>query len=210
MRKIQFSDPHRQKHFDFFRRMDQPHFSVTANVSISPLIDKLRKMNLSFTPVMVYCIAATANKIPTFRQRIRGEEVVEHDLVHPSFSILPEVSDVFSFCYVDFQYEFDAFIQDCLGRMDIIRKNPSFEDEPGRDDYLFLSSFPWVSFVGVTHAMHYTPVDSVPRIAWGKYFEENGQIKMPLNVQAHHAVVDGMHMGQFFQQFEALMNELPF
>ena len=210
MRKIQFGDPHRQKHFDFFRRMDQPHFNVTANVSISPLTDKLRKSTLSFTPVMVYCLAATANRIPAFRQRIRGEEVVEHELVHPSFSILPDVSDVFSFCYVDFQYDFDPFIERCLKRMEIIKKNPSFEDEPGRDDYLFLSSFPWVSFTGVMHAMHYSPVDSVPRIAWGKYFEENGQIKMPLNVQAHHALVDGMHMGQFFQQFEAMMHELPF
>ncbi|MGK0468500.1 MAG: nitroreductase [Clostridium sp.] len=31
------------------------------------------------------------------------------------------------------------------------------------------------------------PVDSIPRISWGKYFEESGKIKLPLSVQAHHA-----------------------
>jgi chloramphenicol O-acetyltransferase type A len=46
--------------------------------------------------------------------------------------------------------------------------------------------------------MHYSPVDSVPRISWGKYFEQGRQVMMPLSVQAHHAFVDGRHMGAFF------------
>ena len=210
MKKITFSDPHRKKHFDFFRNMDQPHFNVTANVDITVIQKIIKKLQLPFTPVMVYCIAATANSIPAFRYRIRGEEVVEHEIVHPSFSVLPEVSEVFSFCYVDFQDDFYPFLKECNRRMEIVRKQPSFEDEPGRDDYLFLSSFPWFSFTGVMHPMHYNPVDSVPRIAWGKYFEENGKVKMPLTVQAHHAVVDGLHLGAFLQQFQEKVEKADF
>jgi Chloramphenicol O-acetyltransferase len=50
------------------------------------------------------------------------------------------------------------------------------------------------------------PVDSIPRISWGKYFEEVGKIKLPLSVQAHHALVDGIHVGQFFNTFQEILD----
>ncbi|WP_428866904.1 CatA-like O-acetyltransferase [Clostridium sediminicola] len=52
----------------------------------------------------------------------------------------------------------------------------------------------WVSFTSITHPIQMNPVHSVPRIAWGKYFEENGKIKLPLSVQVHHSLVDGIHV----------------
>jgi chloramphenicol O-acetyltransferase type A len=50
------------------------------------------------------------------------------------------------------------------------------------------------------------PVDSIPRIAWGKYFEENGKIKLPLSVQVHHALVDGLHVGQYFNAIQEILD----
>ncbi|HMQ49651.1 MAG TPA: chloramphenicol acetyltransferase [Saprospiraceae bacterium] len=206
MKKITFSDPHRQKHFDFFRRMDQPHFSVTANVDITRFRAIQAEQQLSFTSSVVYLISRTANDIPVFRQRIRGPEVVEHKLVHPSFAVLTEVSDVFSFCTVTYQRDFQAFSSDALAQMARMKTNPVLEDEPGRDDFLFLSTLPWVSFTTITHAMHYSPVDSVPRIVWGKFFPEGDRLKMPLSVQAHHALVDGRHVGEYFQKIQDLLD----
>jgi len=201
-RKIDFSgDPHRQKHFDFFRSMGQAHFNVTAPVDIRPFLNKIKRKNLSFTPVMVYTLAKVANEIPAFQQRIRGEEAIEHDLVHPSFSIRTKASSVFSFCYVDFQEDFRAFYQDTLEAMERAQSNPSFEDAPGRDDLLFFSTLPWIPFTGLQHAMHTETADCIPRITWGKYEDEGGKTKIPLSVQAHHSLVDGIHMGLFFEKF---------
>ena len=42
------------------------------------------------------------------------------------------------------------------------------------------------------------PVDSIPRIAWGKFFSKGDRIKMPLSVQIHHALADGIHVGRYF------------
>ena len=50
------------------------------------------------------------------------------------------------------------------------------------------------------------PADSIPRIAWGKYFEENGKIKLPLSVQAHHSLVDGVHVGQYFNKVQEILD----
>lgn len=206
MKIIHFSDPHRQKHFDFFRRMDQPHFSVTAHVDITRFRAVQLEAQLPFTPAVVYLLSRTANEIPVFRQRIRGPEVVEHEWVHPSFAVLTEVSDVFSFCTVTYQPDFRAFSEHTLAQMERMKTDPVLEDEPGRDDFLFLSTLPWVSFTTITHAMHYSPVDSVPRIVWGKFFPEGDRLKMPLSVQAHHALVDGRHMGEYFQMIQGLLD----
>ena len=207
MKEIEFEHPHRKKHFDFFRQMDQPHFNITANVDITAFLNHQKAKKLPFTASVVYTIARTGNSIPEFRQRIRGDKVVEHERVHPSFTILNEVSDVFSFCGVNYDPVYPDFVAAALKRMEEMRSQPSLEDEEGRDDYLFLSSFPWVSFTSFVHAMHYSPTDSVPRISWGKYFQEGDRIKMPLSVQAHHAVVDGAHTGRFFVKIQEILDQ---
>ena len=86
-------------------------------------------------------------------------------------------------------------------------EDPSFEDEPDMDDYLYLSTFPWASFTSVEHAMHNEPADSVPRIVWGKYFVVGDKVMMPFSLHAHHAVVDGSDLGAYLQEFERLLKK---
>lgn len=204
MRTVDITNPHRRRHFDFFRAMNHPHFNVCANVSVGKWLAATREQELRTTPSMVYLLARTANEIPELRRRIRGEELVEHEVVHPSFSVQTDVADVFSFCEVEFAWDARTFVQRAEGRMEAMKTNPSFEDEGGRDDYLFMSPFPWVSFTAMQHAMMYHPHDSVPRISWGKFTQTSEATTMPLSLQVHHAVVDGVHVGRFFQRVEAL------
>lgn len=205
MKTISFDNPHRKKHFDFFRQMDQPHFNLVANVEITGFLAQVKQDKLPFTPYLVYVLSKVANDIPVFRWRIRGEAVVEHRSVQPSFTVPTESSDVFSFCTVEYDPDMGVFVRRAVETIERMKQEPDFEDEPGRDDYLFMSAIPWVSFTGLSHAMHYSPPDSVPRISWGKYFQDRGKAMMPLAVQAHHAVVDGSDMGHYFQQAEALL-----
>ena len=207
MKTITFNDPHRKKHFDFFRKMDQPHFNLVANVDITSFLNHIKTRQLPFTVPMVYLLSRAANESKAFRWRIRGEEVVEHPSVQPSFTVPTEVSEVFSFCTVDYDADPQVFFDRAFATIEKMKTAPDFEDEPGRDDYLFLSAIPWVSFTGLSHAMNYSPPDSVPRISWGKYFQQNGQQLMPLAVQAHHAVVDGSDMGRYFQSVQQLLDD---
>ena len=52
------------------------------------------------------------------------------------------------------------------------------------------------------HPIHWSPVDSVPRFAWGKFFEEGQSIKMPLSVQGNHALMDGLHAGKYYAELQ--------
>ncbi len=207
MRYITLNNPHRKKHFAFFSSMDQPHFSICANVDVTSFSTAVKAAAIPFTTSLVYLLARTANDIDVFRQRIRNAQIIEHDTVSPSFTVPTDVADVFSFCTVNYQAEAADFISSAHKIMEKMRHSPSFEDEEGRDDYLFLSAIPWISFTGLTHAMHYSPVDSIPRISWGKYFPQQAQLLMPVSVQAHHALVDGRHMGIFFEKLQQYLSE---
>ena len=71
-----------------------------------------------------------------------------------------------------------------------------------------MTCMPWVSFTSVQHPMNMHPTDSIPRFAWGKFFEENGRVKMPLGVQAHHALVDGVHVGRYFMRIQEHLDNI--
>lgn len=208
MKTVRFSSPHRQKHFDFFHAMEIPHFSVCAPVDVGHLLPWLRERELPFMASVAWCVSEAANRIPPFRQRIRGDRVVEHEVVHPSFSVPTDVADVFSFCEVTFVRPFDAFVNDARRRMAQMRTDPVFEDDPERDDYLFLSSFPWAAFSSISHPISTSRPDAVPRIVWGKFVDgPPGRAPMPLSLQAHHGLVDGRHAGFFFQRFQQIVDD---
>jgi chloramphenicol O-acetyltransferase type A len=90
------------------------------------------------------------------------------------------------------------------------KERPTLQDPPGRDDLLFMTAIPWVSFTSFAHPMKLHPADSVPRFAWGKYFKEGGLVKMPLSVQGHHALMDGIHMARFYTEIQDYLHHPNF
>ena len=63
---------------------------------------------------------------------------------------------------------------------------------------------PWISFTSFTHARKPAKEDSVPKIVFGKYTKKNDSVKMPVSVEVHHSLMDGIHVGKFFEQFYAI------
>ena len=197
MRIIPLSTWKRSEHFKIYRAFSQPHFAMCTNVDVSSFNIFVKERGDSFTVAVTYVLARVANDIPEFRFRIRGEEVVEHEVVHPSTTILAE-GDLFSFCTVNYSEDYAGFSASAVERIAYLKKNPTLKDEPGLDNLLFMTSIPWVSFTSFMHPLSSIPPDSVPRFAWGKWFEEGSSLKMPLAVQVHHALMDGFHVGKFY------------
>jgi len=171
---------------------------MIAHMDVTAFFPLVKKRGNSYTVAVVYLVSRVSNAIPEFRHRIRGEQVVEHETVHPSFTILYN-EDLFSFCNVDYVESFREFAARAKEQIDHVKAHPTLENIPDRDDMLYMSPIPWVSFTSFNHPMQYHPEDSVPRFAWGKVFQEGDRLKMPLGVQGHHALMDGIHMARFYQ-----------
>jgi chloramphenicol O-acetyltransferase type A len=192
-----------------FSAFDHPHAGLCANVDLTAFYPVVKQRGISFTVATVYVLARAANEIPEFRYRIRGREVVEHEIVHPSITVLTD-EDLFSFCTFDYTEDFALFAARAAEQIAYVKEHCTLEDEPGRDDLLFMTAIPWVSFTSVMHPMQLHPADSVPRIAWGKFFEDGEFLRMPLGVQVHHALVDGVHMGRFYEKVQDYLHHPDF
>ncbi len=193
-------------HYHFFKRMDYPHYLICSNVDITDFLTKTRKKAIPFYYAMIYAAAYTLNQIKEFRYRIRGENVVLHDTIHPSFSDMSEGSALFKMVTVKMEDDLERFARTAMEKS---RSQKDFfvrEELEGRDDLIYITCIPWVSFTNLSHTISFNKDDSVPRLAWGKYFEENGKILMPFSVQAHHSFVDGIHMGKYYDCLQEYLN----
>ncbi len=209
MRSINMQTWPRRKHFEVYNAFDYPHFSLCANVDITAFQPLVKQRKLSFSTAIVYVLAGVANAIPEFRHRIRAGQVVEHELVHPSPTILTD-GGLFSFCTIPYAQDWPTFAAQAAEAIARAKESPYLEDEPGQDNLLFMTGIPWVSFTSMTHPIHMHPVDSVPRIAWAKFFAEGNSLKLPLSVQVHHALMDGIHVGQYFMQVQERLDQAEY
>jgi chloramphenicol O-acetyltransferase type A len=206
MRKIDLESWPRRKHFEVYRQYDYPHFNLTFPVNVTAFRAWVKQRGDSLTLATTYLLARVGNEMPPFRMRIHGEDLIEHDVVHPSFTILLE-NDLFSFCTVGYEHDYDSFHLNGEKRIEEVRSNPTLDDEPGKDNLLFMTSIPWIHFTSMQHPIHMHPVDSVPRIAWGRIDGQGDQLVMPLSVQVHHAVMDGLHVGRYAERVQQLLNQ---
>jgi len=201
MRIIDLKTWPRREHFEVFRTFDHPHFNMCANVDITTFFTFVKLHGLSFNLAIVYILTRTANAISEFRYRIRGEAMVEHEIVHPSSTIMGK-EDVFSFCTMEYVEKFSDFTTRNSEKISDVQERPRLlGEDQDRDDLLFMTAIPWVSFTSFMHPLK-LPVDSIPRFAWGKFFKDSNTLKMPLSVQAHHALMDGLHMGRYFEKVQ--------
>ena len=209
MRHIDMHSWPRRQHYEIFRGFNHPHFGMCANVDLTPLYRLVKRGGHSITVAIMYVISRAANGIPEFRYRIRPEGVVEHEVVHPSGTILVD-DDLFSFCTIEYAEDFPTFAARAAETIARVKEEPTLSDEAGQDNLLFMSAIPWVSFTSFTHPMQLHPADSVPRFAWGRFFEDGDLLKMPLQVQGHHALMDGIHLGKFYAQVQGYLHHPGF
>jgi chloramphenicol O-acetyltransferase type A len=68
------------------------------------------------------------------------------------------------------------------------------------------SVLPWFDFTSISHARDFSKDDSAPRIAFGKITETDGHCTMPVSIHVDHALADGLHVVQFVEHFQKLLD----
>ncbi|URZ07384.1 chloramphenicol acetyltransferase [Clostridium felsineum] len=205
MKFIDVESLKRKDHYNYFKSLDSPHFNICANVDITNFYNYIKKNNLPFFVSVLYAATKAANSIKEFKLRIRGDKLIEHEFVNPSFTVMAK-DEIFNFCEVDFLPEYKSFKSSALTEIEKVKNARTLNKDSNRDDLLYMTSIPWISFTSITHPISLSPADSIPRIAWGKYFNEGTTIKLPLSVQVHHALVDGVHVVHYFNNIQQILD----
>jgi len=201
MKKIDLTEWKRKTHYQFFKDFSNPHFSITLNLDVTNLYHYAKSNSISFFTVMLYHVMNAANQVEEFKQRIRGSEVVIHEMVHPSFTYLGN-DDLFLFVNSQFDVDIQQFKQNVSQSIQKVLEHQHFVDDISRDDYIYISSLPWINFTSLSHPYDVAHQDSIPRITWGKYTFIDGKVTIPINVSIHHGLADGIHVGKFISALE--------
>lgn len=184
-----------------FRDREMPQLSVTADVDITKLKAFVDESSYGFFLPMAYLAVVAANRIPAFRQRIIDGQPVEFEECLPSFTVTVE-EGIFSFCDIQHMGPFTEFHAHGRQVMRDVKNTPNLAttDKHAR---FFITNIPWISFTAFTHP-YCKQYASVPIISFGKFRLVNGVLSVPVAVQANHALVDGYHLGQFFEILSTL------
>jgi len=200
----------RKEHFNFFYRMDHPQVNICMNLDITKFLKFVKEKKLSFYCSMIYAVTGIVNTMDDFKYRIRDGKVVLHDIIHPSFTYLDKGSedDLYKLITVDFKdnlFEFERTAKkSAQNQKDFIR----LDKLTGRDDLIYITCNPWISFTSLSHTISINKNDSVPRISWGKYYNDGNKTLMPFSVQFHHSLMDGIHIGRYVEQLQRYMDEI--
>lgn len=208
----------RRSTFDFFRGYSNPYFNVCTTLEVGPLVELARAgPDISFSLAYLYLSLRVANEIEPFRYRIAGDRVLIHDRVHAGTTYLLE-DERFVFAYFDYEDDFARFQSGAKEAMARARTGSGeLQPEDHRSNLIHYSTLPWVAFTSISHARHWGREDSVPKITFGRATEKGGQWHLPISVEVHHALMDGLHVGRFFERLQhyfaqpgaGLARELP-
>ncbi len=204
MKFVQIEKWERRDHYHFFGGMDYPHFNICANLDLTVFDRFRRERGLPFFSPLLYLSIRAANRVKEFRYRIRGEKVVEHEQISPAITVLG-ADRTFGYATVEYDSAAEIFLQRATETISRAKANPTIVEDSRRDDVIYYTSIPWVSFTAVTHPIS-LPADSIPRIAWGKYFTDGDRLLLPYSVQVHHALADGLHLGEHFNLLQSLLD----
>ncbi|HEX8211173.1 MAG TPA: CatA-like O-acetyltransferase [Longimicrobium sp.] len=199
----------RREHFHLFRGYDRPHFSVSTDVDVTALYEASRRPEgPSFILATLFAGMHAASATEAFRLRIRGERVWCHDTVSIGCTVL-RPDRTFGFGYFPYDPSFSRFAADGRAELERARAGTSLlEDAREEDDaYLHSTVLPWIRFTSFTNALRRE--DSVPKLVFGQRFAVGDAWRMPVAVEVHHALVDGIDVGEFLKRLQDLLAKPP-
>jgi chloramphenicol O-acetyltransferase type A len=198
----------RAEHFHFFRQFEEPFFGATVEIDCTIAYEKSKKLGSSFFIYYLHKTLVAVNSIESFRYRIADDKIYLNDRIDASATI-GRPDGTFGFSLIEYDRSFDVFEATALAEIERIQSTTgiftrTFED----DNVVHLSAIPWVNFTSLSHARIYTLPDSCPKISFGKMMvSETGTRTMSMSVHVHHGLMDGMHLGQFVDCFQEIMNQ---
>ncbi len=189
----------RRDHYQLFRRYKQPFFSVTLDVDVSSAWNRCRKPGApSFFLTSVFAMLKAVNDVEAFRLRLRPRGVWRHDAVAVGPTIR-RPDDTFGFARLEPAGSLEVFVERSNLAIAEAAKARSLKAPKGGDDVVYHSVLPWLRFTGYSNALPGT--DSIPRFVFGQVVADGRTMKMPLAVEVHHALADGLDVARFFERF---------
>lgn len=206
MKMIDMATWPRRGMYDYFSGVSNPFYSVTVQLDVTGLAAWAKREGLSFYYALVYLCTQAVNQTEAFRYDIRDGQVVLHDRREPSFTDLKPGAEMFHIVTMPAGEDIRAFCREA--RQKSLAQEVFLDMTAEAGSLIYFSCLPWVELTALTNERDFDRDDTVPRIAWGRYVEQNGRLKLGLSLEVNHRFIDGLHIGQFVRALEGLIAAL--
>ncbi len=195
---------YRRDLYNFFRHYQNPYFNVCTRLDITKLIESVRnREGVGLSLAYHYFALRAANEIEPFHYRLEDDRVVIYEVVNAGTTVLLP-NETFTYAYFNYYPDFERFISEASEAIAKVRETGALKPTM-RYDLIFCTTLPWVSFTSFAHARTPGRGESVPRFAFGKFAKEGDRTFLPMSVEVHHALMDGLHVGRFFMRLEEML-----
>lgn len=193
----------RRAAFEYFKGFDKPYFNLCTRLDVAPLKEAVAARGASLSLACHHLALRLANDIEPFRYRLEGGRVRILPVVHGSTTVLRD-DESFGFAYLGYERDYAAFARRGTEALASARgRGAAFEPRLDEQALLHFTTLPWVHFSSFSHARNWGREDSVPKVSFGRIDVDGARCWMPVSLEVHHALMDGLHAGRWLQQFEA-------
>jgi chloramphenicol O-acetyltransferase type A len=197
----------RRELFQFFIGYTNPYFNVCTSLDVTKLLAFVHdRPGVKISFAIHYFALRIANEIEPFRYRLKDEKVFVYDVVNGGTTVLLP-NESFTYAYFSYQRDFAKFITEMSKAVDEVRTGDGRLKPTMRDDVIYHTTLPWIAFTSFAHARTKGRGDSIPRIVFGRFTRQNERMMMPISVEVHHALMDGLHVGRYLSRLEEALAE---
>jgi chloramphenicol O-acetyltransferase type A len=196
----------RKEHFHLFKQFDEPFYGVTVRIDCTKAYLFAKEKEASFFLYTMHRALAAANALEPFKLRIEDDEVYIYDQIDAG-STIGRSNGTFGFGYIPYASQFDQFIITANKEVESVQSSNDLIRSKVNNIIRF-SSLPWIDFTSISHASTFGSQNSCPRISFGKMTQQDGKRSMPVSIHVHHALIDGLHVGQYIDLFQELMDSV--
>lgn len=198
----------RRELYEHFSRLRLPHYSVSANIDVTQLLEYKRREGVSFYLSLIYLTTKVLNSIDNFHLRIVDGQVVRFDTIHTNFTHKRAEEQVFRFHTAPFEGTLRQYV-DATSRA-IASQTTLFGGMGDIPNVVYCSCAPTLDATSILNPGMENPDDAIPRVNWGKYVERDGRWLTNITFTVNHRFIDGYHLGLFFERLQSAINQLSF
>ena len=207
-KRVDFQSWSRREYYEHFGRCDDPYFGVTVNVDCTVAYEFCKKFGCSFFVYYMFESIRAVNQIENFRYRIIDKDIWLFDTVHASTTV-GRSDGTFGFAFFEYTEDFSVFQKSASKQIDMVQKTCGLraDDNAKRLDVIHYTTLPWFSFTSFRHEKNFKCNDSIPKVAFGKFFEQDNRKWLPLSIHVNHGLMDGYHIGKYLELFQTGLNK---
>ena len=207
MKYLDIEHWNRKELFKHFRTLADPTFGLVADVTVSKAYLSAKEKNQSFFVRYLHACMKAINTVENLKYRLEEDKIAIYETINASATIA-RPDNTFGFSYIDYSENFEEFNFNFQKEKERILNSNKLFPPKYSIGCVHCSAIPWVCFTGHKEPFSGNKNDSVPQLAFGKIKQQNEEMLLPVAINVNHALVDGYHVGQFFEKFQEELDKI--